>query len=423
MKKIAEKIKKSRKASAEKPVPLPDPPCPHWKECGGCPIIKYDYKSQLSMKRKKVYDAFLKLDFPAKDLDRILKPTRSAPLTLGYRNKAKWILDQNEKGEIRMGIYSPGTHRVVDIPRCSVHAPAINEVSSFIKTQLRENSVPCGSLRESTAVLRYIIVRYSFREKKLIVVFVTSASRVFGLDQVVTKLDAQFGDRIVAVVQNINADSGNVLLGEATKYLAKKGELSETLGSYRIPVGPLSFLQVNSSQASYLYKRVREILGDGPYQTGLDLYSGVGVFAMHMASTTKKILAVEEVGPAALEGMTAYRRSRINNILQLCGDSLDGLATCYNEWGAPDWVILNPPRKGCDERVIAAIGSRPPSKLIYVSCNPNTLARDLAMLMNGCPDFKLKSLEPVDMFPQTDHVETIAYLENKFAGNKPVAQN
>jgi 23S rRNA (uracil1939-C5)-methyltransferase len=247
------------------------------------------------------------------------------------------------------------------------------------------------------------------------VVFVTSTENLPGLEAVVNAVEEspEWKDRVVAIVQNINSDPGNVLLGEANRFLRKHKELSENMGPYRVPVGPLSFLQVNSLQAAYLYKRVRELIGKGPFNTGLDLYSGVGLIAMHLAPNTKKVLAVEEVGPAALESITAARRNRINNILELCGDALEGIQTFNSEWGAPDWVVLNPPRKGCDEAVLNLIAAKAPKKLVYVSCNPATLARDIKTLMNLHPTFSLKAVEPVDMFPQTEHVECLVLLENR----------
>lgn len=395
-------------------------PCPHWKDCGGCPLIRYDYREQLARKRAKVRDAYLQTGYAEDWLDSLLKKTRPSPVTLGYRNKAKWILQTDEKGVLHMGIYYPGTHDVVDIPHCAVHAPAINELSAFIKSKLIEFEVPCGVPKGTKATLRYLIVRYSFREKKLLTVFISSAFKVPNLDKVFAALEKEWGDKVVAVVQNINDDSGNVLLGEANRYQKKKSELTETMGKFRVPVGPLSFLQVNSAQAGYLYRRARELLGKGPFKAGLDLYSGVGLFAFHMADITEKVLAVEEVGPAALEGITAARRNRIGNVLQLCADALEGISTFVSEWGHPDWVVINPPRKGCDPGVLKALLQRPPTKLIYVSCNPMTQARDLRLLMEAHPSLELRTIEPVDMFPQTDHVEVIAYLVNKAPG-RPVS--
>jgi 23S rRNA (uracil1939-C5)-methyltransferase len=158
---------------------------------------------------------------------------------------------------------------------------------------------------------------------------------------------------------------------------------------------------------------VRELLGRGPFNAGLDLYSGVGLIAMHMAASTKKILAVEEVGPAALEAMTAARRNRVSNILELCADSLEGVGTFSSEWGAPDWVVLNPPRGGCDEQVLDAVAAKAPRRLVYVSCGPKSLARDIKLLQAKQPGFKIRAIEPVDMFPQTEHTECLVLLENE----------
>ena len=389
-------------------------PCRHWDECGGCPLIRNDYKSQLHYKYEKVKKAFLDAGFESSLVKNILRPTHSSPVTLGYRNKAKWIFQKDSQTKkLKMGIYYPGTHEVVDIPDCAVHANAINEVSFYVKQKLIQYDVSCGSEQLESSTLRYLIVRYSFRDRKLILVFVTSSEKVEGLENVFKDLEKKWGDKIVAIVQNINSDSGNVLLGEANRFIRKTSELTEQMGKVRIPVGPLSFLQVNSSQAGYLYNRVKTLMGKGPYQSGLDLYSGVGIFALHLSAVTKQILSVEDMGSAALEAITSARRNRVNNVLHLCADALEGVSTFHSEFGTPDWVVLNPPRKGCENMVLQAIASRPPRRIAYVSCNPVTLARDIGILMKEAPDLELKTLEPVDMFPQTDHVECIAFLDNR----------
>lgn len=388
-------------------------PCIHADVCSGCPLIKLSYPDQLKAKDKMVLEAFLGAGFAEPVIRKLLKPCRPSPKTLGYRNKAKWILQVDPiTKNLKMGIYKAGSHDVVDIPKCAVHAPMINEVSANLKKLLIDEKVPISMDNLEKPALRYLIVRYSFREKKLICVFVTTKKNVPGLEAAVAKLIKIHGEQIVALVQNINDDDGNVLLGEANRFFRKDGELTEQMGQLRVSVGPLSFLQVNTSQASHLYKRVKDLLGKGPYRQGLDLYSGVGIMAMHLAASTEKILSVEEVGPAALEGVTAARRNKIHNVLQLCADALEGIHTFYKEWGRPDWVVLNPPRKGCEAPVIEALIEKAPAKIIYISCGPKSLARDLKMLMSR-GQYKLTALEPFDMFPQTAHVECIALLEQK----------
>jgi 23S rRNA (uracil1939-C5)-methyltransferase len=229
-------------------------PCEHWPNCQGCPLVNRPYPEQLKIKFEKVLSAFVDAGFSEKQVSHLMRPTRSSPLTLGYRNKAKWILEPDSEVGVRMGMYKPGTHDVMHMPNCAVHAPEINRVSEFIRNHLIEFQVPVGAHEGNEPRVRYLIVRYSFREKKLITVFVTSTEKVPGLEKVFAKLgaDPEWSKKCVAIVQNINADAGNVLLGEANRYYKKSGELTETMGPFRVPVGPLSFLQVNSLQASYL---------------------------------------------------------------------------------------------------------------------------------------------------------------------------
>lgn len=424
---------KSAKPNSTLIVSQREVPCVHADQCGGCPLIRLPYPQQLEVKRNKVKDAFVQQGFAPALIERILKPTKASVSSLHYRNKAKWIIQPKDES-VKMGIYFPGTHDVIDIPHCAVHANPINEVSLRVKQLLIEHQVPCGapertrsspekgdaesspadrrtSVSARTGVLRYMIVRYSFLEKKFVLVFVTDQNEVPGLKKVMGDLLADFRPRIASIVQNMNSGEGNVLLGEANRYLYKSKDLTERFGPFRVTVGPLAFLQVNVAQAVHLYKRAEAILGKSRSQLGLDLYSGIGLFSLFLSRHTDTIMAVEENGSAALEAITSFRRNKAANILQLCSDSTEGFSHCVSELGVPDWVVLNPPRKGCDLGLLRQIQDKSPQKIVYVSCHPQTLARDIAILMKDRNDFVLKSLEPVDMFPQTDHVECLAYIE------------
>jgi len=393
------------------------------KDCPACPLAAYGYKQQLDFKRELVMNSFLEEGFDPSLIAKVLKPTKASPLAVGYRNKAKWVLRTDPAGEIHMGVYKPGTHDLADIRDCLAHAPAINEISQFIHGLLTEYHVHCEPDDLTKPALRYLIVRYSFFQKAFVLVFVSNQKEVPGLREVFEKLQkSPFAKSIKALVQNINNDRTNVLLGEANRFILRSGELVEKLGSFKVPVGPLSFLQVNSVQASNLYKRVEKLLTPDKvaYATGLDLYGGIGLMAMHASSFTETILSVEDMGSAALEGMTAARRNKISNVLYFCGDALEGLKTFHGEWGVPDWIVLNPPRRGCDEAVLREIAKKMPAKIVYVSCNPRTLARDVLLLLEYAPGLKLRTLEPFDMFPQTAHVETIALLENTWFRSQSV---
>ncbi len=393
------------------------------KDCPACPLASYGYKEQLEFKRELVMNSFLEEGFDPAVISKVLKPTKASPLATGYRNKAKWVLRTDEHGTIHMGVYKPGTHDLADIRDCLAHAPQINDLSKEILELLTKFNVHCEPDDLKKPALRYMIVRYSFFQKAFVLVFVSNHKEVPGLREVFDALQKlPIFKSVKAVVQNINNDRTNVLLGEANRFISRSGELVEKLGSYKVPVGPLSFLQVNSSQASHLYKRVEKLLAPekSTYATGLDLYGGIGLMAMHASSYTESVLSVEDMGSAALEGMTAARRNKISNVLYFCGDALEGLKTFHGEWGVPDWIILNPPRRGCDEAVLREIAKKMPAKIVYVSCNPRTLARDVLLLLEYAPGLRMRTLEPIDMFPQTAHVETIALLENTWFRSQSV---
>lgn len=410
-KKQARKHPRSKQSSNKSVNPVLEEGCPHF--CAACPYVNYSYSRQLHLKKENIERAFLEKNFTISFLEKIMKDVRPSPVKVGYRNKAKWRIAKKNRGELVLGVYKPGTHDVVDITECKAHAKEINSISLAIKKLLEKHKVPCDFPDLNKASLRYLIVRYSFLQKKFLVVFVTSKAKIYGLSEVVFSLKRKYGTKLTSIVQNINDSESDVLLGGANRFLMKKEELVEKLGSYKVPVGPLSFVQVNTSQASYLYKRVKQILGTEANRLGVDLYSGVGLFAMHLHKNTDSIVAVEENGSSVLEAASALRQNKIHNVLPMCSDAVEGLEKIYDEFGSADWVVLNPPRRGCSKSVLQQLANDAPGKIVYVSCNPKSLARDIRFLLDNNASFQLKLIEPVDMFPLTEHVECIALLVNK----------
>lgn len=387
------------------------PLCPHLSVCSGCPEMHRNYADQLVHKQSLVRDAFLGEGFDEGNLAKVLKSCVSSPKTLRYRNKAKWVVSSSvsDEQEIIAGIYAQGTHDVVPIPNCVVHGPRINEMTEFLRVEMIKRKIPVFCSRRGVEGVRHIIVRYSFHQKKSLVVIVTSQKNVADLGEWVQGFVEQFRSELVGVVQNINSSAGNAVLGAKNKYLYHKGELVEKFGPFSVVVGPLSFLQVNSFTAELIYKKVKKLIGKGPHRFGIDLYSGIGLMGMHLAAQTERILAIEELQAASEAGAVSARRNGIQNIETQCGDVAKILNPKQLSSRNVDWLILNPPRKGCDKIVLKKVAELGPKKIVYVSCNPATLARDCELLsQNG---FTLKVVEPHDMFPQTAHVETVVLLE------------
>lgn len=382
--------------------------CPHLTVCGACPQMHKPYLEQLGYKKSLVNDAFLASGFTKSDLATVLKDCVSSPKTFAYRNKAKWVLS-SQNGSLAAGIYAQGSHDVVPIPNCVVHGPRINELTEFLRRKIVELNIPVYSAESPMPGIRYAIVRYSFFQKKSMLVLVTSQQKIPGLSELVSEFVEKFQSELVSVVQNINKSSGNAVLGSKNKYLFNQGELLEKFGPYSVLVGPLSFLQVNTSMAEVIYKKVKSLIGKGPHKIGIDLYSGMGLMGMYLAKQTERVIAIEELRAASEAGLVSARRNGITNIHALCGDVMELLDPSQFPSGAVDWLVLNPPRKGCEKGVLKKVSQLAPRRLVYVSCNPKTLARDCQVLLKE--GFQLKTVEPYDMFPQTEHVETVVLLE------------
>lgn len=379
------------------------PPCPVVEACGGCAWQQVDYATQLAWKRQVVVDA----------LERVgrLRGVPVAPC-LGmedpwhYRNKAAVPFARAPDGQLAVGFYRRGTHRVVDLPGgCALQHPLVNRLVAAVREEAAARGLPPYEEETGAGLLRHLVVRVGVRTREALAVLVVNGRALPGEQDLAVALMRRVPE-LVGVVVNANTARTNVILGPTSRVVAGRDHVFEELGGLRFKVSARSFFQVNPVQAERLYSLALEAAGLGPADLVVDAYSGTGTLTLLAARRCRLAVGIEEVEDAVADARENARLNGIANVRFLAGRVEERLEGIRDGGRAPDVVLLDPPRKGCAEAVLrACLALRP--RLVYVSCNPVTLARDLARLSRG---YRVGGVWLVDLFPHTAHVECVAHL-------------
>jgi 23S rRNA (uracil1939-C5)-methyltransferase len=383
---------------------LTSPPCPRPPECDGCPLIALQYPAQLAWKRSLVSDALARYHSLAgtECADVIPSPER-----LGYRNSAKLVVSGKFTAPV-IGIYRRNSHDVVDISACPLHHPLINRVIAAAKEGIRKGKIPVYSPRSGSGLLRYLVVRVVPEDNRVMVVFVTT-ERAYNAIHHLVKTVRTAVPEVTVVVENINTTTGNTILGTRNNFLTTEQTLTATIGPVRFTLSPRSFFQVNSGAAGIIYETVRQWANLTGQERVVDLYCGVGGLALFLAEKAREIIGIEVIEAATTDAEENARLNGRDNCRFITGDVSTHLGMLRSNRQPVDLITLNPPRKGCDEAVLRDAAALAPARMIYVSCSPESLARDLEILSNH--GYRTVRVQPVDMFPQTTHVENVALLE------------
>lgn len=381
--------------------------CSHYPQgCVGCPFINLPYPEQLKRKQQivsealAVYPSLQHLDVPA---------VAASPNRLGYRARVKVVV-RRSKEQILTGLYLPQSHRVVDISSCPVHPEPVNRVVQQLKKEIQRLGIAPYDERSDTGDLRYLDIRYSFWSRELVLILVARHANFPRGNELARALKKRF--RFIAgVVQNINEDPGNVIWGPRSRVLAGRDTVIERIGPWkiRLPVGVFS--QANPLVARKLYEKVHALAALTGKETVLDLYCGVGPISLYLAPEAQLLWGVDE---SCLSIATAKQNARMNGVSNCRffeGNVAEKVAEAHRDLAQIDLVILNPPRKGIQPDAMAALDSLRPPRIIYVSCEPTTLARDLERFAGR--GYRVTDLRLFDMFPQTDQVEIVALAEGK----------
>lgn len=384
-----------------------EPHCPVAKTCGGCQLQHFSYEGQLAYKAKKVKD----------DLERIGGLKNIGELTAcgmenpwRYRNKAQFPVGVGKNGEVEIGFYAKRSHRIVDTPVCYLQDTVNDKITEVVREFMSELKISAYDEEKHKGLVRHILTRVGRNSGEIMVCLVVNGKHLPHSEVLVERLRQISG--VVSIVLNINKEQTNVILGKKTITLWGKSAIEDTLGGITFEISPLSFYQVNPVQTEVLYQKAVEMADLKGDETVLDLYCGIGTISLFFAKKVKNVFGVEIVPEAIEDARKNAEKNGITNASFEVGAAEEVIPRLFHEQGiAADVIVVDPPRKGCDQGLLDTITSISPTKLVYVSCNPATLARDVAVLCEK--GFRVKDVQVVDQFPMTVHVETCVLLSHK----------
>ena len=379
--------------------------------CGGCSLRHLDYAAELRAKQESVADAFRRiggLDVPV--LDALPSPEVDR-----YRNKVQFPVGRDKDGAPCIGFYAGRTHRIVPCPDCKLQPGVLNDIGNTLCAFFAAHGIQPYDEERGKGLVRHIFLRRGAHSGQIMVCLVCTRPKLPHSDELVALLREKFRD-IATILINVNAKKTNVILGEESVTLYGPGCIEDTLCGVPVRLGPLSFYQVNTLAAERLYGVAAEYAQLEPDDVLLDLYCGMGTIGLSMANHCRELIGVEII-PEAIDSAKA-NAARMGDAVAaksrfFCADAGEAAARLAAEGLRPDVIMLDPPRKGCDETTLSAVVQMSPRRVVYVSCNPSTAARDAAWL--GQHGYRAEKVQPVDLFPRTKHVETVVLLSHKKA--------
>jgi 23S rRNA (uracil1939-C5)-methyltransferase len=371
-------------------------------DCLGCPLLSMKYADQLLFKQQRVTVALQQQGL----LDVQVPPVLPSDPPFGYRASAKLAFSRKRE-KVLIGLYKRGSHEVIDCPECPVHHPLINKIAAVVRDEVQRQKISVYNPHHQRGLLRHLLIRVSPFSGKALVTFVSNFRDLQQLPKLAKWLTRKVPE-VVGVHQNINSSSGNVILGEHTMKLQGLPDLIERIGDIRLRIAPEAFFQINTLQAAKIYALVRQWAGLHKQDTAIDLYCGIGGIALHLAKDAGRVEGIESIDEAVRNATENSRLNDLHNCRFFSGDAAEELQKRSGQ-KPPALITVNPPRKGCSDELLRTLYQLQPKQIIYVSCDPESLARDLKVLIeNG---YRIKQLQPVDMFPQTAHIETVVQLE------------
>ncbi len=379
-----------------------DVDCSHFRSCGGCVYRHISYETEKTLKKQKVVDAFTRLAHIQVTVNDVITSK-----TQRYRNKAQYPVGFN--GQVVAGFYAQKSHRIINSSDCVLQPEEFSKIVEIVKSWMTEFGISAYESETGEGLIRHIYIRKGFATGEIMVCLVVNGDKLPKIDELCD--DLQKIDGLKSVVINENRDKTNVILGKKCTTIWGSDYIEDILCGVRIRISPLSFYQVNHDCAELLYEKALEYVGAKGDETVLDLYCGAGTIGLSMAKNVKKVIGVEIIHEAIEDAKVNAKANGIENCEFYCGDAKDAVKLLKDTNVTPDAVILDPPRKGCDRQVLEYVAEMNPKKIVYVSCDVSTQARDCAILKEL--GYETKEVTPVDMFPRTAHVECVCLVERK----------
>ena len=380
-----------------------DPKCNLFGICGGCQIMHIDYDEQLEIKRNKVKQVLSGIG----KIDAKVNPTIGMENPYEYRNKAQFPVGRKNNKAI-MGCYKMRSHEIVDTDYCHIQAPGNEKIFKVIKQFIDEFNITIYNEGKGTGLIRHVMTKVGFETGEVMVVLMTNGREIPYKNKLIEMLK-QNVKGLKSVVQNINTKDTNVVLGDETIVLYGEDKIVDYIGDLKFNISSKSFYQANPVQTKILYEKTLEYANLTGDEVVFDIYCGIGTISLFLAGKAKEVHGVEIVEAAIEDAKENADMNNINNAEFHVGRAEEIVPKLYKEGFRADVVVVDPPRKGCDESVLQTIINMEAERVVYVSCNSSTLARDLAYLSeNG---YKTIEVQPVDMFPQTTHIECVALIQ------------
>ena len=378
------------------------PKCKVCTSCGGCQYQQIDYKTQLEYKTKRVKEALSRIG----GIKTNVLPCIGMDDPYYYRNKIQMPYGKDRKGNVVYGFFKENSHEIIPVKECAIEDKRAAPILWDIKELVKEMKIPVYNEDSGKGILRYVLIRTSYHYPELMVVLVTSTMNFPGQRNFINELTKRHPE-ITTIVENVNTRHTNVILGPQEKVLFGPGFIKDDILGLSFEISASSFFQVNPVQVEKLYKTALNLIKTEQKPVILDAYSGVGTIGLIAARNAKKVISVELNKDASRNAVMNAKRNNVDNIEFYCDDAGHFI---NNMDGDLDIVIMDPPRKGSDEKFLSTLLNKKPKQIIYVSCDPETLARDLKYLSNL---YQVDYVQPVDMFPMTAHVETVVDLTLK----------
>jgi 23S rRNA (uracil1939-C5)-methyltransferase len=394
-----------------RPVPERIPAsCPVDQECGGCQLQHVSYPAQLALKRQRVVDALERIG----GLSGItVHPVLGMADPWHYRNKVQYPVGRGAEGQVVMGFYRQGSHQIVPMAGCRLQPERLERITAALLKLVASYQIPVYDERAGTGLLRHVLLRQAFTSGDVMVVLVTNGKQLPRVDELVRNLTGDFPE-IKSIIQNINTSRGNVILGPQTRVIWGAAALEDCLDGLRFKISPRSFFQVNPLQTAVLYGKAVEYAGLTGTETVVDAYCGVGSLSLFLARGAREVYGIEVVPEAIRDATGNAALNGIGNTRFLVGETAKVLPELGKQGIRFDVGVVDPPRSGCERTVLESFAANAVGRIVYVSCNPGTLARDLQVLTEL--GYRTIEVQPVDMFPQTFHVECVARIVRDIKG-------
>lgn len=394
--------------------PSPDrvePRCPYARQCGGCQIQAMSYEKQLKYKNNKIRNNLIRIGgFTEEELH--MEPIIGMEEPFCYRNKAQFPVGTDKEGNLVTGFYAGRTHIIINNRKCYLGVDVNEQILNIVLDYMKKFHVSAYDEVAHKGLVRHVLIRYGFQSKEIMVCLVVNGNRLPATDALITALRTVKG--MTSITLNVNKEKTNVILGREIKTLWGQSYITDKIGNVAYQISPLSFYQVNPIQTEKLYGKALEFAGLEGNETVWDLYCGIGTISLFLAQKAKQVYGVEIV-PAAIED--AKRNAALNGFTNaefFVGKAEEVLPQKYEKEGIyADVIVVDPPRKGCEESVLDTMVKMQPKRIVYVSCDSATLARDLKYLREQ--GYQVERVVGCDMFPQTTHVETVCLLGNRNA--------